>query len=469
MDAPPGARRTRAREFRIRSGISAALCGHRETERMTKGGASEFDLAFGLHAKGAFEEAEAGYLAILAQAPDHADARHHLGVLHFQRGKPEAGIALIVEALRDDPSAKRFNELGNIHAQLGELGMAADAFRDTIRLSGTDSTVWNNLGSVLQRAGETHGAEAAYRSALGIDPDFVPALLNLALLLGEAGRDDESTFYHARALIQPPFEGKPLRMLALAHCRLGNNEQAADCYRGWLEEEPGNPVALHHHAACGGGDIPVRAPDEYVTAMFDAMAEKFDEKLVDTLGYCGPAIVEELLLGQIAPEVKLDILDAGCGTGLCMPVLAPIARRLTGVDLSEQMLKRARARGGYDELVRQELSAFLSARARAYDLVVVIDTLIYFGEITPVLAALARTLRPGGMLAFTTEATPEAEQSGKGYVLTTSGRYAHGRAYLLDRLRGTGFHIRKTVDVVPRRELGRPVEGVAILACSAVD
>ena len=56
---------------------------------------------------------------------------------------------------------------------------------------------------------------------------------------------------------------------------------------------------------------------------------------------------------------SLDVLDAGCGTGLCGPLIAPYARRLVGVDLSERMLDQARARNVYDELVRRELTAYL--------------------------------------------------------------------------------------------------------------
>ena len=53
------------------------------------------------------------------------------------------------------------------------------------------------------------------------------------------------------------------------------------------------------------------------------------------------------------------MLDAGCGTGLCGPLIAPYARRLVGVDLSERMLAQARARDVYDELVKGELTAYL--------------------------------------------------------------------------------------------------------------
>ena len=49
---------------------------------------------------------------------------------------------------------------------------------------------------------------------------------------------------------------------------------------------------------------------------------------------------------RLSPAKALDILDAGCGTGLCGPLLAPYARRLVGVDLSDGMLKHAREKNG---------------------------------------------------------------------------------------------------------------------------
>ena len=92
----------------------------------------------------------------------------------------------------------------------------------------------------------------------------------------------------------------------------------------------------------------------------------------------------------------LDVLDAGCGTGLCGPLLAPYARRLVGVDLSERMLDQARARDVYDELVKGELTEYLAASAGTFDAIVSADTLVYFGPLEAVAEAAERALRPGG-------------------------------------------------------------------------
>ena len=105
---------------------------------------------------------------------------------------------------------------------------------------------------------------------------------------------------------------------------------------------------------------------------------------------------------------SLDVLDAGCGTGLCGPLVAPYARRLVGVDLSEGMLARARARNVYDELVRRELTAYLHDCTGAFDVIVSADTLVYFGPLEEVLAAAGNALRAGGVLIFTVEELPAA-------------------------------------------------------------
>jgi predicted TPR repeat methyltransferase len=153
---------------------------------------------------------------------------------------------------------------------------------------------------------------------------------------------------------------------------------------------------------------------------------------------------------------SLDVLDAGCGTGLCGPLLKPFASRLTGVDLSGGMLEKAQGRDLYDALHRQELTAFMAERPDAFDVVVSADTLVYFGELEAAMRAAARTLKPGGWLCFTVEALEEGLDS---YRLQPHGRYAHSRAYLETALKQAGLRVVKIHGVYPRYEGGVPVEG----------
>src|SRR5947207_11732494 len=156
-------------------------------------------------------------------------------------------------------------------------------------------------------------------------------------------------------------------------------------------------------AACTGRDVPARASNGFVERTFDSFASSFESKL-EHLSYRAPALVAAMLENSgLEPSKQLDVLDAGCGTGLCGPLLVPYARRLVGVDLSEGMLAQARERNVYDELVKGELTAYLADHNEAFDVIVSADTLVYFGPLDHVAAASERALQPGGRLIFTVE------------------------------------------------------------------
>jgi predicted TPR repeat methyltransferase len=191
------------------------------------------------------------------------------------------------------------------------------------------------------------------------------------------------------------------------------------------------------------------------------MAEHFEQKLVVKLGYCGPEIIARLLAACVTAQANLDVLDGGCGTGLCASLLKPYARRLTGVDISPGMLSKAAEKNCYDDLVEMELHAYLSGQTKAWDLIVMADTLIYFGTLGGLFAAVRQALRPGGLFAFTVEAALENPGS---FQLSPSGRYCHHQLYITKLLNEQGFILLRSEDATLRMELGKPVSGFGILA-----
>jgi predicted TPR repeat methyltransferase len=217
-------------------------------------------------------------------------------------------------------------------------------------------------------------------------------------------------------------------------------------------------------SACTGRDTPPRASDGYVQQSFDSFAASFESKLAK-LAYRAPALVSAMLDDAGLDQSRsLDVLDAGCGTGLCGPLIAPYARRLTGVDLSGGMLSQAREKNIYDELLQAELTEYLRGRTDAFDVIVSADTLVYFGGLEDVAAAAAGALRPGGLFIFTVE--HGAGESAPDHRLQTSGRYAHARPYVERLLGSCGF----AVDIGQaelRLESGVPVEGLVVRARKA--
>lgn len=425
---------------------------------------SALDHALQLHGQGRLDDARQAYLAILNAQPDDDAALHYLGILEHQCGRSEEGLDLLARALDlVPPQAERLNDLGNVLSQLERLDDAVAAFSAATELSPEDPNLSNNLGAVLARFDRLPEAEAAFRRALTIDAGFVPALSNLGDLCIRQGRSDEAAQYHCRAFVSGPLDDKPKRMLGIAYYTLHRIAEAAGVYREWCAAEPHNPVARHLLAACSGQDVPARADNAFVEAIFDEYAENFDTKLVQSLAYRGPEYIAAAIATHLPAARGLRVLDAGCGTGLCGPVLAPYAAHLTGVDLSANMLARAATRGGYNRLVKAELGEFLARQVMAFDLIVIADVLIYFGALDGVFAAAARALKGPRVLMFTVE-TQAADRHSPPYAIKPSGRYRHAPHYIESCLAQHGLRVLSSDAVVLREEFTQPVAGLVVSA-----
>jgi predicted TPR repeat methyltransferase len=401
--------------------------------------------------------AEDIYGTILEVAPDHPDALHFSGVLAHQRGRSDEAVALIERSLQLEPArADWHSNLGIVLQEQLELDEAIAAYRTAIALDSTHANAHSNLGVVLRATGKLAEAEDAYRAAIRLDPEHSDAYHNLGVLLNAQHRSREAAFCFSKVITLRPKDPEARRLLALAHCTLGEVEQAVAIFEEWLADDPDDPIALHMLAACSGRDAPTRASDAFIEKTFDTFAASFDSKLAKLL-YRAPELVAEMLKrSDVEPSKSLDVLDVGCGTGLCGSLVAPYARRLVGVDLSERMLAQARERDVYDDLVKGELTAYLSGCSETFDLIVSADTLVYFGPLDAVVNAAETALRPGGRLIFTVE-----ELVGEGYGLGTSGRYRHAHGYVRQVLEAAGLR----AEIVPaelRLEAGDPVAGLVV-------
>lgn len=371
---------------------------------------------------------------------------------------------LYARALEADPTlAGTHNNHGNALRALGRLLEAAAAYRTAVAHGLHEGMAHYNLGSVLRQA-ERHGeADDAFRQSLALRPDHAEAWNNRGNLLRDLGRFGEAAIGYRRALaLRPDWADAHDNLGAVLYLlhEQGGVEEAAALARLWRRDHSANPLARHIGAAIAGEEADARAPDDYVRQTFDLFAEEFDRKLAE-LDYRAPS----LLAGLLAEEERrsgLDVLDAGCGTGLCAASLRPYARRLVGVDLSDGMLDRARTRGLYDELQAAELVGFLAERPGAFDLVIAADVFCYFGVLDEALAAARAALRPGGRLAFTVEELDPAD--GRPHRVATHGRYAHAEDYIRTAVVGAGLALRRCDHDRLRYESGEPVMGLVVLA-----
>lgn len=101
-------------------------------------------------------------------------------------------------------------------------------------------------------------------------------------------------------------------------------------------------------------------------------------------------------LARLPREGKLDVLLAGAGTGLDLPLL-PSAHRYVALDLSRAMLARARPRAAALEMAFVEGDAQrLPFADAAFDLAVLHLIVAVVPSPESCLAEIGRVLRPGG-------------------------------------------------------------------------
>jgi len=407
--------------------------------------------------------AEDIYRRILDVAPDFAAAVHFSGVLAHQQGKTAEAVALIERSLELEPDrADWYSNLGIVLRDRLKLDEAVVAFRRAIAIDSKHANAHSNLGVVLRAQGKLIESETAYRAAIHADPEHSDAYTNLGILLNSQKRTHEAVVCFCKVITFRPKHPEARRLLALAHCTLGEMDKAVGVFEEWLKEEPDHPIALHMLAACSGRDIPARASNGFIEKTFDSFARSFESKLAK-LQYRAPELVVGSLASSGVEQAKtLDVLDAGCGTGLCGPLLEPYARRLIGVDLSARMLDQAKARKLYDELIKGELTGYLRDSVAEYDVIVSADTLCYFGPLEDVTAAAADALRPGGRLIFTVEELVDAN-SDAGYSLNPHGRYCHARQYV-ERVLADANLKSEIESAELRLEAGDPVAGLVVRA-----
>jgi ubiquinone/menaquinone biosynthesis C-methylase UbiE len=93
-------------------------------------------------------------------------------------------------------------------------------------------------------------------------------------------------------------------------------------------------------------------------------------------------------------------LDAACGTGRHAAILSSMAWRVIGVDATDEMLERARAKVP-DATFHQGQMQALPVPDASVDLVLCGLALAHLEDLAPVYAEFARVLRPGGRVITT--------------------------------------------------------------------
>ena len=133
---------------------------------------------------------------------------------------------------------------------------------------------------------------------------------------------------------------------------------------------------------------------------YDEWAASYDADMLAT-GYAHPAVICGLV-ARFIPDVNAPVLDAGVGTGTVGTLLWILGyANLHGLDMSQGMLGKAKARGVYQSLHQGTLGAALDYPSAHFACILSTGTFTTGHAPASAFDELTRILKPGGKLIFT--------------------------------------------------------------------
>jgi predicted TPR repeat methyltransferase len=404
----------------------------------------------------------------VARWPDHAGLRKCRAELRMQMDDREGAAADAAEAVildRNDPAAKAL--LGMLMLELKRPADAIACLTEAVIAEPANPVYCEGLAAAQEGAGNAEAALATLIAGIAAVPARVQ-LRNAAVLVSVRRRDFNTAVRLAEeGRIAGVADACLFGLKGHALSSLGRHAEAVESYAEALKLGPDDSYVRHLVAASGVVPGEVRAPVEYLRAVFDGYADRFDLHLI-SLGYRVPGLIRAALTRHptiVAGERLGPALDLGCGTGLVAVAVSdlPIGP-IIGVDVSPRMLESAAAKQLYAELREADLMHLLSEDVTCWRLIIAADVFCYFGALRDVLAVAHARLEPGGWIMFTVEELlpdHDGAMHGNGeWSLQRQGRYAHTMDYVATVAKDLHFNVRVLERQVLRHEADVPVAGI---------
>ena len=356
--------------------------------------------------------------------------------------------------IKDYPNeAILYNISGACYASLGQMDTAVNRYEKALDIEPDYADAHNNLAITLQGLDQLDAAVERYKKALAIKPDYAEAHYNLGDTLHKLGQLDASVRSYEKAIAIKPDYTEAHNNLGNTLKRLGQLDAAVRSYKKALAIKPDYVVPQHMINALTG-NTSTKPPKEYVKNLFDDYAERFDDSLVKQLQYKLPFLIKELILKLDPPRNKFErVIDLGCGTGLTGKELRDISNNLTGIDISSNMVNKARKLDVYDCLIEGDVVDILSSSKEKYDLFIALDVFVYIGELTKIIKTVRQCCNKNALFIFSIETQEE-----DGYSLLKSARYSHSEDYIL-KIASVAFKVIDSQEVNLRKQKESWIKG----------
>ncbi|MCW3476513.1 tetratricopeptide repeat protein [Limobrevibacterium gyesilva] len=433
-----------------------------------------------LLAEGRVADAETLLGEAIAREPSFVALRLCRADARIRAGNIAGAAEDAAEAVIREPGNHRAKAiLGIILIEARQFADAAACLREAVGADPQRVAYRQALAEALERQGDLAGADDVLAAGIRESPQAVGFRVSRLMLALRTRQFGTAMAVAEAAIGEGVVDAAVFGLYGHTLSIVGRHDEAAGAYAEALKLAPEDPYVRHLVSAAGIRPHAARAPTEYLEAVFDGYAERFESHLIG-LGYRVPGLIRAEILaefgfaeaGDAAPRELGPILDLGCGTGLVGVVLSDLRiSHLAGVDASSGMLAEAERKGLYAELVHGDIEQMLDTDEREWAIIVAADVFCYFGELKGVLEKLRPRLQRAGVFIFTVEALGGDIPQGNGndagtqdWRLGIQGRYVHGAAYIRRIVEQCGFTISRFRREPLRMEAGAEVEGLLIVA-----
>lgn len=364
----------------------------------------------------------------------------NLAEIYTDKKEDEKAEIYFRQAIQNDTkSIEARNALAALLTRKQKYKEAEEQFREVLNLSPQNSIAQINYADMLYRSGRLQEAVERYHEAVQLAPNSPEICNNFGIIQKDLGEYEEALALFFKALSAQPNRDEISINISETLTLLADKDpkKAHEIAANWLTSYPNNVFARHWSKTEDNSS-------QYSQKLFDNFAETYEQTLKN-INYALPQELENII-GH--PEGT--ILELGCGTGLIAEKLKTPQNTFIGIDISEKMIEKAKAKHIYKELITADILPWLQKNPPKVDLIIAADVFCYFADLEDIIKFCAPN-----KLCFSVEKTNNYP-----YEKQPNGRYKHHQEYISNLLNKYGYYKVKQKLITLRQENGKNVEGL---------
>ena len=361
-----------------------------------------------------------------------------------QKKRVEALQRFYQAAQIDEHNTTALVNIADLEAQNRNFKEAEKYYHKVIENDSRNLRAHTNYANMLCQNKRTLEALEEYRNAVIISPQSPELSYNLALILKTLEEYEQALdlMFNAFYLDTSHIDWSLNIAETLVMFYEKAPEKAKKICENWYQKMPDNIVVKHLWSVLNQQTN--EDENKYNRLLFDNFAETY-EKTLQNINY---AVIDKII--ELYAPLNGKILDLGCGTGLLGAKIKSPENEITGVDISENMLKIAAEKNTYNKLINQDICEYLQSRNQYFDCIIAADVFCYFGSLAHIIQKTFPT-----RLIFSIESNENIEQ----FSVQANGRYKHNPKYIKNILQTAGFTEINSSYTVLRKENDKEVYG----------